>query len=57
MSFAFAIPIQSETIPLIRTGVAVIARLQTGTGKTIAFGISLHTHPPMSEDKIISFAR
>lgn len=39
MGFDFATPIQSEAIPVIRTGVDVIARSQTGTGKTIAFGI------------------
>ncbi len=31
--------IQSETVPLIRSGVDVFGRSQTGTGKTIAFGI------------------
>jgi ATP-dependent RNA helicase DeaD len=39
MGFDLATPIQSEAIPLIRTGVDVIARSQTGTGKTIAFAI------------------
>ncbi len=39
MGFDFATPIQSEAIPVIRTGVDVIARSQTGTGKTVAFGI------------------
>lgn len=39
MGFDFATPIQSEAIPLIRTGVDVIARSQTGTGKTAAFAI------------------
>lgn len=39
MGFDFATPIQSEAIPLIRTGVDVIARSQTGTGKTVAFAI------------------
>lgn len=39
MGFDVATPIQSEAIPLIRTGVDVIARSQTGTGKTIAFAI------------------
>ena len=39
MGFDFATPIQSESIPLIRTGVDVIARSQTGTGKTVAFAI------------------
>ncbi len=39
MGFELATPIQSEAIPLIRSGADVIARSQTGTGKTIAFGI------------------
>lgn len=39
MGFSEATAIQSAAIPLIRTGVDVIARSQTGTGKTIAFGI------------------
>ena len=39
MGFDYATPIQSEAIPLIRTGVDVIARSQTGTGKTVAFTI------------------
>ena len=39
MGFDFATPVQSETIPLIRAGVDVIARSQTGTGKTAAFAI------------------
>ncbi len=39
MGFQAATPIQTQAIPLIRTGVDVIARSQTGTGKTVAFGI------------------
>ncbi len=39
MGFEFATQVQSEAIPLIRTGVDVIARSQTGTGKTVAFEI------------------
>lgn len=39
MGFVDATPVQSEAIPLIRTGVDVIARSQTGTGKTVAFAI------------------
>ena len=39
MGFDFATPIQSEAIPVIRTGADVIARSQTGTGKTAAFAI------------------
>jgi len=39
MGFDLATPIQSEAIPLIRTGIDVIARSQTGTGKTIAYAI------------------
>ncbi len=39
LGFDTATSIQSEAIPLIRTGADVIGRSQTGTGKTIAFGI------------------
>ncbi len=39
MGFVNATPIQADSIPLIRTGVDVIAKSQTGTGKTVAFGI------------------
>jgi ATP-dependent RNA helicase DeaD len=39
MGFDYATPVQAEAIPLIRTGVDVIAKSQTGTGKTIAFAI------------------
>ena len=39
MGFDLATPIQSEAIPLIRTGVDVIAHSQTGTGKTVAYAI------------------
>lgn len=39
MGFDHATPIQSEAIPVIRTGVDIIARSQTGTGKTVAFAI------------------
>ncbi len=39
MGFTEATDIQAESIPLIRTGVDILARSQTGTGKTVAFGI------------------
>lgn len=39
MGFTQMTEIQSKSIPLIRTGVDVIGRSQTGTGKTVAFGI------------------
>ncbi|MEG2086627.1 MAG: DEAD/DEAH box helicase [Angelakisella sp.] len=39
MGFEMATGIQSQSIPLIRTGVDVIGRSQTGTGKTVAFAI------------------
>ncbi|MEG2119257.1 MAG: DEAD/DEAH box helicase [Pseudoflavonifractor sp.] len=39
MGFEIATPVQAEAIPLIRTGVDVIAKSQTGTGKTVAFAI------------------
>ncbi len=51
MGFDFATPIQSEAIPLIRSGADVIARSQTGTGKTIAFAIPAIEKVDTSEGK------
>jgi ATP-dependent RNA helicase RhlE len=34
-------PIQKEAIPLVLTGVDLLARAQTGTGKTAAFGLPM----------------
>lgn len=34
-------PIQTEAIPLVRSGVDLLARAQTGTGKTAAFGLPI----------------
>lgn len=51
MGFDFATPIQSEAIPVIRTGVDVIARSQTGTGKTVAFAIPAIERIDTHEDK------
>ena len=39
MGFSLATEIQAESIPLIQQGRDVIGRSQTGTGKTLAFGI------------------
>ena len=39
MGFETATDIQAQSIPLIQSGADVIGRSQTGTGKTIAFGI------------------
>lgn len=39
MGFDNATDIQAQTIPLIRAGYDVIGRSQTGTGKTLAFGV------------------
>lgn len=51
MGFAEAMPIQSEAIPVIRTGVDVIARSQTGTGKTFAFAIPAIERVDTEEEK------
>ena len=51
MGFDEATPIQSEAIPLIRTGVDVIARSQTGTGKTVAFAIPAIERVDTHEEK------
>jgi ATP-dependent RNA helicase RhlE len=34
-------PVQSQSIPLVLTGVDLLARAQTGTGKTAAFGLPM----------------
>jgi len=34
-------PIQTQAIPLVLTGVDLLARAQTGTGKTAAFGMPM----------------
>lgn len=39
MGFTETTPVQAETIPVIRAGSDLLARSQTGTGKTVAFGI------------------
>ena len=39
MGFETATDIQAQSIPLIQSGCDVIGRSQTGTGKTVAFGI------------------
>jgi ATP-dependent RNA helicase DeaD len=51
MGFDEATPVQSEAIPLIRTGVDVIARSQTGTGKTVAFAIPAIERVDTHEEK------
>ncbi len=39
MGFEEATPIQSQSIPIVKSGKDVIGQSQTGTGKTAAFGI------------------
>ncbi len=41
MKFETLTPIQSQAIPLVLEGKDVIGRAQTGTGKTLAFGLPL----------------
>jgi len=41
LGFEEATPIQSLSIPKMRTGVDIIGQAQTGTGKTAAFGIPI----------------
>ena len=41
MKFEVLTPIQFQAIPLVLEGKDVIGRAQTGTGKTLAFGLPL----------------
>lgn len=57
MGFDTATSIQSQAIPLIRTGADVIGRSQTGTGKTVAFAIpaieAIDTHEKNSTIQVL----
>lgn len=57
LGFETATEIQSMSIPLIREGKDVIGRSQTGTGKTIAFGIpaieSIDTQTPKRSVQVL----
>ncbi|MEG2016078.1 MAG: DEAD/DEAH box helicase [Oscillospiraceae bacterium] len=52
MGFDTATSIQTQAIPIIRTGVDVIGRSQTGTGKTVAFAIPAIEKIDTHEEKI-----
>ncbi len=52
MGFDTATSIQSKAIPVIRTGVDVIGRSQTGTGKTVAFAIPAIERVDTHESKV-----
>lgn len=57
MGFEHPTDIQAQSIPLIRSGVDVIGRSQTGTGKTMAFAIpaieKINTHEEKPSVQII----
>lgn len=54
MGFDYTTPIQERVIPLICGGADVIAKSQTGTGKTAAFAIpALETIEPTAEKTVI----
>lgn len=52
MGFEEATPIQAETIPVALTGKDIIGQAQTGTGKTVAFGIPLMEKIDVKADHI-----
>jgi len=52
MGFEEATPIQSETIPVALEGKDVIGQAQTGTGKTIAFGLPLLENVDVKNESI-----
>jgi ATP-dependent RNA helicase RhlE len=41
MGFRQPTPVQTEAIPLVLKGTDLLARAQTGTGKTAAFGLPM----------------
>ena len=41
MGFYEATPVQAQSIPIIKSGRDLIAKSQTGTGKTAAFAIPI----------------
>ncbi|MDD4850925.1 MAG: DEAD/DEAH box helicase [Gemmiger sp.] len=51
MGFETATPIQAQAIPVIASGADLVARSQTGTGKTVAFGLPAIQAVDGSEDK------
>jgi len=59
--FEEATPIQAKTIPLALSGKDVIGQAQTGTGKTVAFGLPLtqkvDTSDPSVQALVISPTR
>jgi ATP-dependent RNA helicase DeaD len=52
MGLEEATPIQDQTIPLALQGRDVIGQAQTGTGKTVAFGIPLVERLDVEEEKV-----
>lgn len=52
MGFEEATPIQSETIPLAMKGGDVIGQAQTGTGKTVAFGVPMIEKIDTTRDQV-----
>ncbi len=52
MGFSEMTEIQAKAIPLIRTGLDIIGRSQTGTGKTVAFAIPALETIDTSLDKV-----
>ena len=51
MGFYEATPVQAQAIPIIKSGRDLIAKSQTGTGKTIAFGLPVIENLITDEDK------
>lgn len=52
MGFEEATPIQEKTIPIALTGRDIIGQAQTGTGKTVAFGVPLVNMVDVEAEKI-----
>lgn len=51
MGFYEATPIQAQAIPAVKSGRDLIAKSQTGTGKTIAFGLPIIENLVTDEEK------
>src|SRR5258706_9726587 len=53
MGFAYAMPVQAQTFPLIIDGRDLMVQSRTGSGKTAAFGIPMANGLVNPDDKFV----